>query len=64
MSFIKTAESELWESRSTPTLSISYCVAIPFLKLIMVASADCCLHATRKSEQRTWILKVLSVRVK
>jgi hypothetical protein len=29
----------------------SYCVAIPFLKIMMVTSADCCLHATRKSEQ-------------
>jgi hypothetical protein len=31
----------------------NYCVAIPFLKLMMVPSADRCLHVTRKSEQRT-----------
>jgi hypothetical protein len=29
----------------------NYCVSIPFLKLMMVTSADRCLHATRKSEQ-------------
>jgi hypothetical protein len=34
-------------------LLCTYCVAIPFLKLMMVTSADCCLHATRKCDQRT-----------
>jgi hypothetical protein len=34
-------------------LVFCYSVAIPFLKLMMVTSADRCLHATRKSEQRT-----------
>jgi hypothetical protein len=29
----------------------NYCVSIPFLKLMMLTSADYCLHATRKSEQ-------------
>jgi hypothetical protein len=31
----------------------SYCVAIPFLKVMMVTSAVRCLHATRKSEKMT-----------
>jgi hypothetical protein len=44
--------------------SIFGCVAIPFLKLMMVTSADRCLHATGKSEQTTWLRYCFNLQTK